>query len=84
NSTGCPSCCSFRGFLARRSLSHRDAGHSSLWTKDVLASQAGEVYLSLTPAIPQTHVFSRKIHENTCVVLEQHPWLKKSAMNSGI
>lgn len=42
----------------------------------VLASEVGPRYPSLTPAIPQAHLFEREMHENTGLVPEGHPWLK--------
>ena len=35
-----------------------------------------ESFLSLTPALPQLHLFEREIHEQTGIIPEGHPWLK--------
>jgi Ni,Fe-hydrogenase III large subunit len=37
---------------------------------------AGASYGSLTPEVPQVHLFEREIHEQTGLIPEGHPWLK--------
>jgi Ni,Fe-hydrogenase III large subunit len=36
----------------------------------------GGAYPSLTPDVPQVHLFEREIHEQTGLVPDGHPWLK--------
>ena len=40
------------------------------------ASQPAARYPSLTPDLPQAHLFEREIYENSGVLPEGHPWLK--------
>ncbi|MFI5344774.1 MAG: NADH-quinone oxidoreductase subunit C [Elusimicrobiota bacterium] len=40
------------------------------------ASQPAARYRSLTPELPQAHLFEREIFESTGIVPEGHPWLK--------
>ncbi len=40
------------------------------------ASQPMARYPSLTPDLPQAHLFEREIHEDCGIVPEGHPWLK--------
>ncbi|PIP84116.1 MAG: hydrogenase [Elusimicrobia bacterium CG_4_9_14_3_um_filter_62_55] len=40
------------------------------------ASQPAASYPTLTPELPQAHLFEREIHESSGVLPEGHPWLK--------
>ncbi|MDR0339295.1 MAG: NADH-quinone oxidoreductase subunit C [Desulfovibrio sp.] len=42
----------------------------------ILAADVENAYPSLTPRIPQAHLFEREIHERCGIVPEGHPWLK--------
>lgn len=42
----------------------------------VLCSEATRVHQSLTPDLPQAHLFERQIAESSGIALEGHPWLK--------
>ncbi|HCX96452.1 MAG TPA: hydrogenase, partial [Spirochaetaceae bacterium] len=41
-----------------------------------IAADIGSAFPSLTPKIPQAHMFEREIFENTGIVPVGHPWLK--------
>lgn len=41
-----------------------------------LCAVVGRSFPSLTPRLPQVHLFEREIFENTGIVPEGHPWLK--------
>ena len=40
------------------------------------ATETGPSYPSLTPRVPQLHLFERELHEQYGIVPEGHPWLK--------
>lgn len=42
----------------------------------VLFSEPGSVFLSLTPDLPQAHLFEREIVESSGISISGHPWLK--------
>ena len=42
----------------------------------VLFSEATKVHRSLTPDLPQAHLFEREIAESSGIAIEGHPWLK--------
>ena len=43
---------------------------------EVISTQVPKEYPSLTPSLPQAHLFEREIYEQTGIVPRNHPWLK--------
>jgi Ni,Fe-hydrogenase III large subunit len=52
-------------------LAHGDAGRLS-----ILATDVKDAYPSLTPELPQVHLFEREVFEQTGARPDGHPWLK--------
>jgi Ni,Fe-hydrogenase III large subunit len=50
--------------------------HAELGGLRVVSTEVKDRYPSLTPALPQAHLFEREIHEQCGVMPEGHPWLK--------
>lgn len=42
----------------------------------VAATETGPAYPSLTPRVPEMHLFERELHEQRGITPEGHPWLK--------
>lgn len=52
------------------------AGDAEAGALRLARTQVSHAYSSLTPRIPQLHLFERELAEKTGVVPEGHPWLK--------
>jgi Ni,Fe-hydrogenase III large subunit len=50
--------------------------HAELGGLRIVSTEVRDRYPSLTPVLPQAHLFEREIHEQCGVTPEGHPWLK--------
>ena len=50
--------------------------HDELSSLSAILTHIGDAYPSLTPKIPQLHLFEREIYEEHNILPEGHPWLK--------
>lgn len=51
-------------------------GNPRKGTIEILSTIIGSAYPSLTPRVPQAHLFERELHEIHGILPEGHPWLK--------